>query len=69
MKNTFIDLTGKLPDTIFLPAFEQVGAAVALHGISALVVGATARDLVMHYGHGATAVSYTHLTLPTTERV
>lgn len=54
MKNTFIDLTGKLPDTIFLPAFEQVGAAVALHGISALVVGATARDLVMHYGHGAT---------------
>lgn len=54
MRNTFIDLTGKLPDTIFLSAFEQVGAAVALHGISALVVGATARDLVMHYGHGAT---------------
>lgn len=24
MKNAFIDLTGKLPDTIFLPAFEQV---------------------------------------------
>lgn len=54
MKNTFIDLTGKLLGTMFLPAFEQVGAAVALHGISALVVGATARDLVMHYGHGAT---------------
>ncbi|MEK6787372.1 MAG: nucleotidyl transferase AbiEii/AbiGii toxin family protein [Pseudomonadota bacterium] len=54
MRNTFIDLTGKLPDTIFLPAFEQVGAAVALHGIAALVIGATARDLVMHYGHGAT---------------
>lgn len=53
MKSTFIDLTGKLPDTIFLSAFEQVGEAVSRHGISALVVGATARDLVMHYGYGA----------------
>lgn len=54
MKNTFIDLTGKLSYTMFLPAFEQVGKAVSLHGISALVIGATARDLVMHFGHGAT---------------
>lgn len=53
MKSTFIDLTGKLPDTIFLSAFERVGEAVSRHGISALVVGATARDLVP-FGGGMT---------------
>ena len=54
MTRSSIDLGDRLAETGFLPTLEQIGHAVATQGISALLVGATARDLVLHYGYGAT---------------
>ncbi len=51
MKNSSLNLSGKIDakTTDLLSAINQVTSEL---GISYLVVGATARDLVLHYGYG-----------------
>ncbi len=50
--STLLNISGKIePHTVAL--FETVSRAMTDLNISYVVVGATARDIVLHYGHGA----------------
>jgi predicted nucleotidyltransferase len=52
MTSTLLNIAGKIdPQTVDI--FERVSSATKNLGIPYVVVGATARDLVMHFGHGA----------------
>ena len=52
MNNTLLNISGKLdPESIEL--FNHIGTITAQLNIPYVVVGAYARDLVLHYGHGA----------------
>lgn len=52
MTSTLLNIAGKIdPQTVAI--FETVSGATIDLGMPYVVVGATARDLVMHYGHGA----------------
>lgn len=53
MKNSFIDLTGKLPRGM-AELYVAVAGQAASIGASYLVVGAMARDLVLVHGYGST---------------
>jgi len=49
--STLLNLSGKIdPQTVTV--FEIVGCVIAEPGMPYVVAGATARDLVLHYGHG-----------------
>lgn len=50
--NTLIDVTGKLPSGL-VEMYRKVDICTKDLGIDYLIVGAMARDLVMHYGFGA----------------
>ncbi|MES9856486.1 MAG: hypothetical protein ABW166_07785 [Sedimenticola sp.] len=57
--STLLNIAGKIdPDTIAI--FETVSQAMAELEMLYVVVGATARDLVLHYGHGAKIERATH---------
>ena len=47
-----LNLTGKIDDNT-ISTFEAVGAITEALKIPYLIVGATARDIVLHYGYGA----------------
>jgi len=50
--SALLNLSGKIdPQTVTV--FEIVGCVIAELGMPYVVVGATARDLILHYGHGA----------------
>ena len=56
--STLLNLSGKIdPQTVVI--FETVGRVIAELGVPYVVVGATARDLVLHLGHGAKLRSVT----------
>jgi len=56
--STLLNLSGKIdPQTVAI--FEAVGRILAELGVPYVVVGATARDLVLHLGHGAKLRSVT----------
>ena len=56
--STLLNLSGKIdPHTVAV--FEAVGRVIAELGVPYVVVGATARDLVLHFGHGAKLRSIT----------
>ena len=56
--STLLNLSGKIdPQTVTI--FETVGHILAELGVPYVVVGATARDLVLHLGHGAKLRSVT----------
>jgi len=58
MMSTLLNLSGKIdPQTVAI--FETVGRILAELGVPYVVVGATARDLVLHLGHGAKLRSVT----------
>ena len=50
--NTLIDVTGKLPHGL-VEMYRKVDICAKGLGIDYLIVGAMARDLVMHPGFGA----------------
>jgi predicted nucleotidyltransferase len=52
MMNTSLDITGKI-DARTVGFFRTVSQIMMSVGIPYVVVGATARDLVLHYVHGA----------------
>ena len=57
--STLLNLSGKIdPKTVAI--FETVSRAITDMNIPYVVVGATARDLVLHYGHGARIQRATH---------
>ncbi len=59
MTSTLLNIAGKIdPQTVAI--FETVNRVIAELGIPYVVVGATARDLVLHYGHGARIQRATH---------
>ncbi len=59
MMSALLNIAGKIdPQTTAL--FEMVSCAVADLDMPYVVVGATARDLVLHYGHGARVQRATH---------
>jgi predicted nucleotidyltransferase len=52
MMSTLLNIAGKIdPETVAV--FDVVSRCVADLGIPYVLVGATARDLLLHYGHGA----------------
>ena len=52
MTNALLNIAGKIdPQTVAL--FEMVSSVIADLDMPYIVVGATARDIVLHYGHGA----------------
>lgn len=52
MTSTLLNIAGKIdPQTV--AAIKAVSSAINELDIPYVVVGATARDLVLHYGHGA----------------
>ena len=56
--STLLNLSGKI-DSDTVAIFETVGRILAELGVPYVVVGATARDLVLHLGHGAKLRSIT----------
>lgn len=52
MKSISLNITGKIdaPTVAILDAVHQTAGAL---GVAYVVIGATARDLILHYGHGA----------------
>lgn len=52
MKKNSLDLSGKIED-LTIELYEAIDQITSELGIKYLVVGATARDLVLHYGYGA----------------
>lgn len=59
MTSTLLNISGKIdPQTVAL--FEMVGRATIDLDMPYVVVGATARDIVLHYGHGADIERATH---------
>jgi len=59
MTSTLLNIAGKIdPETVAV--FEVVSRVIAGLDMPYVVVGATARDLVLHYGHGARVQRATH---------
>jgi len=59
MTSALLNIAGKIdPQTVAL--FETVSRAIVDMDMSYVVVGAAARDLVLHYGHGAKIQRATH---------
>ena len=59
MTSTLLNIAGKIdPKTVAV--FEVVSRVIAGLDMPYVVVGATARDLVLHYGHGARVQRATH---------
>jgi len=59
MTNTLLNIAGKTdPQTVVL--FETLSRIIVDLHMPYVVVGATARDLVLHYGHGARMQRATH---------
>lgn len=54
MSNKLIDLSGKIRDPNAIDAFRGVHKCAQALGIPYLIVGASARDLVMHHAFGVT---------------
>jgi len=52
MTSTLLNISGKI-DSRFSEVFESVNSVLSALNIPYIVVGATARDLVLHHGHGA----------------
>ena len=52
MKPIWLDISGKI-DPQTAAVYGAVGKAAQQLGMPYVVVGASARDLVMHYGYGA----------------
>ena len=52
MTNTSLDISGKI-DPRIVEVFSSVSNVLTDLNMPYIVVGATARDLVLHYGHGA----------------
>lgn len=50
MKRKLLDLTGKLPPNL-VEMLEIVSRFSLKFGVSHFIIGATARDLILHYGH------------------
>lgn len=59
MESILLDIVGKIEPTT-AAAYETVSKASALLDIPFVVVGASARDLVMQYGYGTTSERATH---------
>jgi predicted nucleotidyltransferase len=51
MASTLLDISGK-PSLFEVEIFDTIHQAVSQLGIPFLVVGASARDLVLHHAHG-----------------
>lgn len=51
MTRSYLDLSGKI-DTLTIELYEAIGQITSELGIPYLVVGASARDLVLHYAYG-----------------
>jgi len=59
MTSTSLNIAGKIdPNTVAI--FETVSRVITELGMPYMVVGATARDIVLHYGHGARIQRATH---------
>jgi len=59
MMNILLNIAGKIdPQTV--STIETVSRVIAALAIPYVIVGATARDLVLHYGHGADIQRATH---------
>lgn len=52
MKSTSLNISGKI-DSKTVGLLESISIATTELDIPYVVVGATARDLILHYGHGA----------------
>lgn len=52
MSNTLLNLSGKI-DSSTVALYQSVSEAAAGLGMPFVVVGASARDIVLHYGHNA----------------
>jgi predicted nucleotidyltransferase len=59
MMSTLLNIAGKI-DPKPVAVFEVVSRVIAGLDMRYVVVGATARKLVLHYGHGATVQRATH---------
>lgn len=59
MTSTLLNLAGKI-DRQTVTAIKAVCSAINKLNIPYVIVGATARDLVLHYGHGAKIERATH---------
>src|SRR5690606_31424808 len=59
MKTTLLNIAGKI-DPATVSIYEAVGKAAASLKLPYVVVGASARDLVMQYGYGADVERATH---------
>ncbi|MBL1276129.1 MAG: nucleotidyl transferase AbiEii/AbiGii toxin family protein [Ectothiorhodospiraceae bacterium] len=59
MTSTLLNIAGKI-DLETVAVFEIVCRAISALDIPYVVVGATARDLVLHHGHGAKIQRATH---------
>ena len=53
MKNTSVNIVGKLPQEL-VELYADISGHTKALGIDFLVVGATARDMVLVHGYGAT---------------
>ncbi len=53
VKNTFVNITGKLPQGL-VELYADISCHTKELGIGFLVVGATARDMVLVHGYGST---------------
>ena len=51
MSKSLLDLSGKA-DAPLVDVFEAIADVIAARHIHYVVVGATARDMVLSYGHG-----------------
>ena len=59
MTSTLLNIAGKIdPNTVSI--FKSVSSVIIELDIPYVVVGATARDVVLHYGHGAKIQRATH---------
>jgi len=54
MRRTLLNISGKL-DPFTVAIYEQIAAVAESHGIQFFIIGATARDLILHHGFGIEA--------------
>jgi len=52
MMNTYIDISSKFDNRLFIEALGEVAETTSKLGIPSFIVGATARDFVLEYGFG-----------------
>lgn len=51
MKRALLDISGKI-DPFIMAIYEQIARVAKAQGVEFFIVGATARDLVLHHGYG-----------------